>query len=202
MGAGWGGSECSGFPLFKSLKFPVAKELRGHGVSASSCLLVCIETLHRNLSCLSRCWSMGECTVGNVQPFDSVAWDKLHSNSMCSSTQVLMHHLNPAFLSYPDKFILYCLTFFLSGIFMSSQSLCEWTCSGAHEVVLDDFSNDYISRIKQRNGENVCHSCSLKSEYPWRDKTSCQMAVPHWFVPMIYSTCCFFGGLCPFELSF
>lgn len=50
-----GESWCEGermlwFSLFKSLKFPVSKELRGHIVSVSWCLLICFTKLRAVLS--------------------------------------------------------------------------------------------------------------------------------------------------------
>ena len=164
----WGGANAL-FSPFKSLKFPVAKDLRGHIVSISWCLLIYIEKLHRNLSCLAFsvgwCWLVGERTVGNVQPVGLAVWDKLHSNSMCSSTRVLIHHVNPSFFSYTNKLVLYRPTFFPSGISLSSSSfrqvLCEWTYDGMHQVVVVDISNHYISRIKRINRKNGCHSFSI-----------------------------------------
>lgn len=85
------------------------------------------------------------CTVGNMQPIGLVAWDKPHSNGMCLSTRVLMHHLNPSFFSYTSMFIPYCPIFSLSRISLSCHSfwqvLCECIYNGMRQVVLDDISN-------------------------------------------------------------
>lgn len=100
-----------------------------------------------------------------VQPIGLAVWDKPHSNSVCSSTQDPVHHLNPPFFSYTDKLVLYHPTFFPSRISLSSHSfrqvLCKWTYDGTHQVVLDDNSNHYVSRIKHNNRKKGCYLYSI-----------------------------------------
>lgn len=132
------------FSPFKSLKFPVAKELRGHMFQSLDVYLSILRNSIATWAVSPPKWASAGWWVSThaahwldcVRQHTATACARAHESQCVISTLLFSSILTGLSFYYP--------TFFPSGISLSSHSfrqvLCKWTYDGTHQVVLDDNS--------------------------------------------------------------
>ena len=164
----WGGVNVLFFPLQESQVSCCKRVQRSYSfnLSVSTCLYREIPS-QPELSCLLS----GPVLVSGWAYSGDRAAHRLACRRQAAQQQCVLERASPDASSQPFVFLLYWQArpapphflprwdFLVFPLFR--QVWCERTYSGTHQVVLDDISNHYVSRITHSNRENGCRSFSI-----------------------------------------